>query len=390
MSIETLANVLAFMDIESQYFEINAGNDILVLTSSEGGPRSIDIPDGTYDGAALAAALQTAMLADNILTGTGTISFTVSYSTTTHKFTISTDVGATIAYTHSGSDAGFTFGFTADVAAAQSIISDTPTGDPTAIVQTLLTETESWISRYCRRVFESTAYSLERYNGRGYSTIMLKQYPVSVVDRVAIGSRNAITVKNTNTGSSAAVSVSSTGLRLILDGTAETDDLTFATNATISDMVAAINAIGNGWVASVENTDYSSFVSSDLITQSALGCINSSYVYLTIPGAQESDIEVDYDSGIIRFSPGFRKGFRNIFIDYTAGYSDTDMPDDLKVAVKIIVQYMYEKMKNDVFGIDFYNIGASGSTGLRTVFEKKNPMPKEALAILSLYKRRLV
>ena len=384
MSIVSLAETLRFLAVDNQYFEITAGNDVLVLTSSEGGPCNVDIPDGSYSGDSLATALATAMNADATLTG-GSITFAVTYSSTTYKFTIDATVGETIAFTLSGSDAGYTFGFTADVAAAQTITSDSATGDPTDLVSTILTEAEKFVSNYCRRTFESTAYTLERYSGRGYKTINLKQYPVTIVDRVVVGTRNAISIKNTNSGTSAAVSVSSTGLRLVLDGALDATDVTFATNTTISSMITAINAIGSGWVAASLDSSLNSFKSSDLVTQSALGCINSQIVYLTMADEQEYDVEVDLDTGQIVLNTGFIKGFKNVFVDYTAGYSDANMPADLQLAVKIIVQYMYGRATNNVFGIEFYNIGSSGSTGLRTIFEK-NPIPKDAQTILNNYK----
>lgn len=386
MSIETLANTLQFLDIEDQYFEVNAGNDILVLTSSEGGPQNIDLADGTYDGASLATEIARAMNADATLTG-GVITFAVTYSTTTYKFTLDATAAKTIAYTHSGSDAGLTCGFIADQAAAQTITSNTAASDPTAIVQTLLTEAENYISNYCRRTFESTAYTLERYDGKGYDKLNLRQYPVTIVDRVVIGVRDVISIKNTNTGTSASVSVLTTGLRLVLNGTVDATDVTFATNTTISAMVTAANAIGSGWVAASLNSTYNSFKSSDLVTQSGLGCINSRLAYLAIPHEQEHGVEADLDKGQLRLPWRFPKGFQNVFVDYTAGYSSDDMPSDLKLAVKIIVQYLYEKRTNTVFGIEFYNIGASGSTGLRTIFEKDFIMPKEAERILAEYKR---
>ena len=384
MAIVSLSETLRFLQFDSQYFEITAGNDILVLTSDLGGPSSVDVPDGTYSGDSLATALATAINATVALTG-GVITFAVTYSSTTYKFTIDATAGHTIAFTLSGSDGGFTFGFTANAAAAQTITSDSAAGDPTDLVSDILTESEKFVSNYCRRTFESTAYTLERYSGRGYKTINLKQYPVTVVDRVVVGTRNAISIKNTNSGTSASVSVLTTGLRLVLDGAVDATDVTFATNTTISAMITAINAIGSGWVAASLDSSINSFKSSDLVTQSALGCINSQIVYLPIADEQEYDIEADLDTGQIVLNTGFSKGFKNIFVDYTAGYSDADMPADLQLAVKIIVQFMYGKATNNVFGVEFYNIGASGSTGLRTIFEK-NPIPKEAIAILNNYK----
>lgn len=389
MSIESLSNVLSFLDISAGYFVITAGNNTLLLTSDVAGPQTISITDGTYSGASLATALQTAMNADTTLTGGGIITFAVAYSSTTSKFTIDAGVTHTIAYTHAGSSAGITFGFTVSVTAAQTITSDTASGDPTTLVQMILTDVESYVSNYCNRVFESTSYLLERYNGRGYQTINLRQYPVTVVDRVAVGTLNAIEIRNTNTGTSASVSVKPTGLRLVLNGIAD-ETILFAAVTTIGAVVTAVNNLANGWAASISDSTYSTFKSTDLITQSASSCINNSIVYLSIPNTAEPEVDVDLGRGQIVLNYGFAKGNQNVFVDYTAGYSSTNMPPELKLAVKIIVQYIYEKAKNNVFGIGFYNIGASGSTGLRTIFEIKNVMPKEAEQILGRYKRRLL
>ena len=153
MAIVSMDEIKNFLGIEDQYFKITAGNDVLVLTSSEGGPRSIDVPDGTYNGTTLASALQTAMNADTTLTG-GSITFAVSYSSSTEKFTIDATVGETIAYTHSGSDAGYTFGFDADHDAAQTITSNNPAGDPTDIVSNIKGAIEDYVQNvYCKRIF---------------------------------------------------------------------------------------------------------------------------------------------------------------------------------------------------------------------------------------------
>jgi len=258
-----------------------------------------------------------------------------------------------------------------------------------AAISGILAATESFVSTYCRRVFESTSYTLERYNGRGFQIINLRQYPITAVDRVATGTRNIMTVTNTNTGTSASVSVTSTGLRLVLDGTAD-ETVLFATYATIALVIAAVNALGDGWSATISSSDYSSFKSTDIIQQSASGCINNVAVYLSIPDTGEPEVNVDFERGQIMLTGGFYKGFRNVFVDYTAGYTAANMPEDLKLAVKIIVQFIWEKREQGLFGIDLYNLGASGATGLRVVFEKGSIMPKEAELILSNYRRFLI
>lgn len=258
-----------------------------------------------------------------------------------------------------------------------------------SLIEEMLSETEGFVSSWCRRTFESTQYNLEKYSGRGYRTINLKNYPVTAIDRVSVGVRNAIQIQNSNSSSSASASVTPTGLRLVLNGTPDVS-ITWATYTTLSTVVAAVNALGNGWSASVTSSDYSSFLSTDIVTQYGSSCINGRYVYLSIPGEAEPYIETDLEAGQIVLANGFSKGFKNIFVDYTAGYSASNMPEDLKLAVRIILQYVWNQLKEGTFGVDLHNIGASGSTGARVVFEKGFIVPKEAERILSWYKRRLV
>jgi len=378
------------MGIDNQYFDITGGNDTLVLTSDQGGPSNIDVADGSYDCEELATALQTAMNADSAITGAGTITFSVSYSSTTKKFTIDATAGHTIAYTHSGSNGGFTFGFDDDHAAAQTITSDNPVGDPTALVSILKDSVEDFVSTYCKRTFESTSYTCEEYNGADYQMINLRQYPVTALDRVAIGTIDAISIKNTNTGTTASVTVLSTGLRLVLNGSADVS-VTFATYTTLSTVVSAVNALGNGWVAAIYNSSLSSFKSTELLLRYGASCINSNVVYLQIPDWAEYDIQLDADRGQMRLPYGFYNGYKNVHVDYTAGYSSSNMPDDLKLAIYILVQFLYEKANKSMFGLETYNIGTGGTTGLRMIYEKeKKNFPREALDILGRYKRVLV
>jgi len=240
MAIVSDDDILEFVGVSESYFEITASNDVLVLTSDKGS-ASIDVADGTYDGDDLATALQTAMNANTTLTGTGAITFVVSYSSTTRKFTIDATAGHTIAYTHSGSDGGLTFGFDQNHSAAQTITSDNAAGDPTAIILTLRDEAEAWIENYCRRTFESTTYTLERYDGNGLRYLTLKNRPVTALYRLSIGTRDVIKVRNTAAYTHASVSVTSTGVVVEKDGTASAE-LTFATYTTMALMVAAISA----------------------------------------------------------------------------------------------------------------------------------------------------
>jgi len=110
--------------VRNSDLQITSSADVLVFTSDLGGPVSIDIDDGVYSPTARATELQTKMNADTTLTGTGTITFAVSYDEATNLYQIDAGTGHTIAYTQSGSDGGASFGYTEDAAASQIIYSD--------------------------------------------------------------------------------------------------------------------------------------------------------------------------------------------------------------------------------------------------------------------------
>ena len=332
--------------------------------------KDVEISDGTYQGDDLAAELKSKIDVAFSITST------VTYSSTTHKFTI-TVAANTITIDVSASDAALTFGFTKDPTAALSITSDqAATEDPTAIVQTVLNGVDKWVKEYCQRDFEVPSTDYKEYsNGDGGSHLFLKQYPIVSVSRLSIGRNNAIKVNNSLTATYATVSVTSTGVVLNKDGT-ETP-LLFATYATIALMAAAI-ANETNWQASVVNSSYASYASTELIEAMGLECLNASWAYLQIPDEPDSGFEVLPDSGIIHRPGGFPRGHRNIRTDYKAGFAT--LPEDLKLGVSILVKLIYQKRGEESFGL------AQGSLSyVRKVFEKE--MPSEVKEILSRYRK---
>lgn len=368
MSIVSLTESLDFLDISKGYFIIDASCDVLKLAYDGGSVTNIDCADNTYEGSELATELQSKIDA------AFSISSTVSYSSTTRKFTIDVGASHTVAYTHSGSDAGLVFGFTEDHSAAQTITSDDPAGDPTAIVQTILDGVDKWVKNHCQKDFEETSYK-EYSDGDGTEYLFLKQYPIISVSRLSIGRNNAIKVNNSATATYATVSVTSTGVVLNKDGTETT--LLFADYATITLMVAAIAAQAN-WSAEVMNTSYASYASTELIEAMGLQCLDASWAYLEIPDEPDDSFEVDPDSGVIYRAGGFPRGHRNIRTDYTAGFAI--LPEDLKLGVSILVKFIYQKRGSETFGVEQYSLGY-----IKAILEKE--MPSEVREILSRYKK---
>lgn len=240
---------------------------------------------------------------------------------------------------------------------------------------------EDWVQDiYCRRKLVTTSYR-ERYDGSGDEYLILDNYPVTEVAMLSVGMQEVIRVKNTNAGAYASVSVSSTGMTLNKDGTSTS--LTFATYPTMTTLVGAINA-QSGWSAVLSMSTYGSYPSNLLVEKMGLQCIDSAEVGLEMPQVGEYDFEVDAKRGMIYSPFGFPSGVQNIYINYTAGYTSTTMPNDLKLAVLIIIKNIYQSRSEESFGMTGYSV-----SGISVSFEQE-AMPKQAKDILDRGYRRLL
>ena len=388
MAIVSDSEILNFMDITEEIFTVDASNDALILKYDAGVATTLDISDGTYEGSELATQIKSKI--DTAFT----IASTITYSSTIRKFTITVGIGHTIQYINSGSEIGLDIGFTEDSSASQSITSGQVAQgiDPSSIILDLKTSFEESFQKECRRTFEETSYSLEKYDGKGTRNLYLRNYPVITLDRLVVGTTEIIKIRNTTAYTTASVSVLSTGLRLVKDGIPDVT-VTFAANTTMNTIVAAITVLGGGWEAQVVSAIYGSYKSTELLPLFGYNCIDSNWIYLKIPYATnaEYDFEVDVNAGILHRSFPFPNGFKNIFVDYSAGYSSSDMPPDLKTAVKIGTKYMYDQFKTESYGLKSYKTG-----DITVVYDKGESKssvsywPKEVQRIIDRYKRRLV
>jgi len=363
MAIVSDQNCLDFMGIESKgKFTITAANDKLILTSDQGGPVTIDIPDDTYEGADLATALATAMNANTTLTG-GAITFAVTYSSSTYFFTIDATVGYTIALTYSGSDAALTLGYSDDFATAQTITSDTTVPiDPSGIVTTIHAGVEEKVINHCdRSSFNSATYTHEMHNGNGFDKLWLRNYPVTAIASASTCRIEAINIKNTDTAASNAsvtVSVADATMTLTLAGGANPGDneVAFATYTTLEAIVTQINTLGEGWSAEIVNTDYNDLLSTELLQLDGkyVGSRRgqtASWSGIEIAGDPIGDFRMIGETGELYRSGGWAAGYQNIAFTYTAGYSSATMPDDLKMAVLRWVKIIYDRVEESGDGL---------------------------------------
>lgn len=259
----------------------------------------------------------------------------------------------------------------------QGFIDDHSTDDDLDL-QGVVDAVNGWIGNYCKRTFDSTA-ATEYYNGTGSAVLHLDNFPVTDITRLSIGRQAAIYVNNSNSSSTASATVTLTSVVLTYNGTAST--LLFADYATLTLMAAAINALSaSGWSAELADADFGAYLSTELCQAYGKSCIDSRDVELDIPAEAEWDFEIDPDAGIITNSSAFPIGLRNIRVDYTAGYDESDMPEDLRLAAKIVCKDWYEKRSEGSYGLTGWSVGGMNK-------QIADYVPREALRILNAYRR---
>ncbi len=215
------------------------------------------------------------------------------------------------------------------------------TGD--YLITQLIARATDFLNRICGRNLESASYTHERYDG-GEKKIFLQNWPISEVTQISSGTIDAIRIKYTSTTAyNAYVIVSTTGVSLVVDGTAVVLDLTFATRTTLLAMANAINGVA-GWEATVTAPDLNSFPSVQLFRKLNCFALNL-YMCLEIPDEPLDGYDVDYGSGILRLASGFTWGWRDIFVTYTGGY--TTIPPLLQQICIDLVKNKYDSIGRD-------------------------------------------
>jgi len=262
------------------------------------------------------------------------------------------------------------------------------------IIVPLRNSVEAWVQNvHCKRNFISTEYRKDRYDGTNGRLLQLRNWPITNVARISINTENVISIRNTNSNSICSVSVNDLGVKLNYNWTIT--NLLFSAYSTISLMLDAINArSADGWVASLMAPNRSGLRSDEIIETFGQNARENSMIYLAVPYQPESGFDVLPDSGQIDFYAGFPGGVRNIFVDFTAGYATTEamsttsgiivMPEDLKLAIKILLKHAYQRREEESFSVDSYSVA-----GLSMTFVKDG-VPTEAKRILEKYRRHII
>jgi hypothetical protein len=225
----------------------------------------------------------------------------------------------------------------------------------------LITACSKAIQKFCGRDFVQAQYD-ELYNGEMQLRLILRQYPVISVARVAYNPIPVLNIMNTGAANQRAnVAVTSTGITLNTwaSGVQTTDTSTaFATYTTLSSVASHINGLGNGWSASFPNTtQYANWPSADL--RSIQGALNAMNIMapLRIHTSELQDFQVDLERGwLVRnqilddtlippLGMNWHGGINFWRVIYTAGFAS--VPDDVAEACAQWVAALFWQTKRD-------------------------------------------
>ncbi len=219
-----------------------------------------------------------------------------------------------------------------------------------ALLARIINAATDSIETWCDRKFAARVYAMERHDGDRTRTVMVDNWPVISVERVAAGSVGAIQIRGTSGDAfSATVSVTRAGdpaahthLKLSTHAGANDGDvsLAFATYPTLALLGAQVTGTA-GWSATIIG-NYGKWESTELMPVPSRECLATA-VTLEVPDTRLTDYRVDHDSGEIFYGGGFGCGWNNIYVDYNGGY--VTIPADLEQTAIVIIADIFNSRK---------------------------------------------
>lgn len=238
-----------------------------------------------------------------------------------------------------------------------------------------------------------TGKTKEVHSGNGSLYLWLNHWPLVDLNSIAINTDDALVVTYSGSATHALIAVNSTGVRLRTASAGAWTNTTLASSdySTIATMEDAITAV-SGWTAT-EQTGYENYPSTELIISPARDADDRN-VTLRVPETCQTDYEIwDADQSLLYNPYGWDSGQRNIFVDYTAGYLRTNVPEPLTSASLELVASLFNLSKRDPtlrsekIGDYSYAVGQS----LNLLFSQSGQEPGSLIAQkIAPYCRKLV
>lgn len=232
-----------------------------------------------------------------------------------------------------------------------------------ALIDILIDDASSQIAEVCQRTFELTTYKLW-LDGNGSSMLLLPDWPVTVVYKIAGDMDDVMDVEFEGSGIHADVTVDDTNCTLHYvdnSGDEQTTSLALSTYKTATTLAAAINAV-SGWTATLQSA-YANEATLFLRPVFGANTLSTDYVTLEVPD-DGYDVILDSETDRVvrrKNARTFPCGYSNIFCWFKAGYTlpvdnsehtgldtDGDVPKGLTLYTNQVVKKVYKERKKDV------------------------------------------
>ncbi len=223
------------------------------------------------------------------------------------------------------------------------------TSDENTTLDALLAAVTKAIQNYCWRTFALASYD-ELYPGNTERELILRNYPLASVERVAFAPAAVLSVTNISSSNQrATVKVTATGVELIrvASGAASTSTILFSDQATLSALASAVTALGNGWSASVINAADGLRAAADLRALQGAFQAKDVSAELKLHSSELSSFVVDAERGTLTRGDGaaWGGGVHYWRVLYRAGFSA--VPDDVQEACAQWVAQHFWQTKRD-------------------------------------------
>jgi hypothetical protein len=243
-----------------------------------------------------------------------------------------------------------------------------------ALIGRCVDAASAMIETHCGRQFVARDRS-EWMRDIRESTLRLRHYPIISLTRLAIGARNVISLRCTDTSAAYAVaSVSATGLTLVVGNGSAAQTILWSTATTLQAVVAALNALPT-FTASLVSAGAATWPSTELMPCQAMNCRVTQYLSAPTEPSAAFDL-YDSDAGLITLLDGAPGD--DVFLQYRAGYEA--VPADLaQIAVELASQ-LYQSREVDG------NLASENIEGQNAAYKTQVQLSDDLAARLRLWR----
>lgn len=223
------------------------------------------------------------------------------------------------------------------------------TSDENTTLDALIAAVSKAIENYCWRTFAVASFD-ELQPGNNRRELLLRNYPIASIERVAYAPTPVLRVTNTSGSEQrATVKVTATGLELIrvASGVATTEAILFSAQPTLSALASAVTALGNGWSAAVLESANDLRASADLRALQGAFPAKDVNALLQMHTSELASFAVDAERGCLARDDGtcWHGGLHYWRVLYRAGFGA--IPDDVQEACAQWVAVLFWPTKRD-------------------------------------------